>query len=802
MTPDAAKNPVEQLPPDEQRQLLRTVIDEDPNIILVKDWEGRFLMANRALAQLYGTTPDEMVGRDDGHWNPNAEQVAFYRRNVQEVMRRGQTEVVYEQSTDVSTGRTRYFQSIKKPLLGTTGQHDRILVIANDITEIREAQLQVEESERRLRYVMEATQEGVWDWHLPSGKLSHNAPWHQMLGYQEHELTGSVQDFMACLHPEDREQVMNTVTQAMKTGVRYVSEHRLLRRDGSVIWVLDRGAVVERDEQGNPVRMVGSFSDITARRAMEDELRQATEQAQAASRAKSAFLANMSHEVRTPLNGLLGMLELTLGTDLSAAQREYLQVAKESGERLLGLLSAVLDLARLDQGELVLVSEPIEPEAKLRRVLGPFIAEAAARGLRVLLEIGPGVPECVQGDRLRLRQVLDCLVSNAFKFTATGEVSLSVFRRDNPMGQPGLEFQVRDTGIGISPQDQQRLFQPFAPLDQSETRRHGGVGLGLYLAQQLVRLMGGSIRLESASGQGTVASVWIPLREVAGSALLPVSRTELVIPPARMARPPVRHARVLVVDDHPVNRMLATRILEEAGFSVVQAEDGVQALQAIQEHRPDAVLMDCHMPVMDGVAATRAWREREQREGLAGIPIMALTAHAAPTERARCLEAGMNDFMGKPYTARELIDMVERNLGAGTAGVKSDELAAVESSAHQPSASELCNIERGILDGLRDALGDDLGQIMSLFLSQLDEQLGAIKLAVQSRDATTLAAQAHSLKGSSGNLGLMGISGLAASLEQVGRRQAFDGADQALESLLQVAEATRQTLSEMGYTAS
>ena len=248
--------------------LLRTVIDENPNIILMKDWDGKFLIGNRALAALYGTTPENLVGKDDGAFNPNAEQVAFYLKNVREVMSQSETSVVMEESTNAATGETSFYQSIKKPLTTADGKK-QILVIANDVSELKRVQKRLEESERRLRYVLDATGEGVWDWDIKTGIVTHNNRWCQITGLDDNYLQHPLDAFSALLHEDDKDRVLAQLQECLEGKARYQSEHRMRLQNGQVVWVLDRGNVVERDSQGASLRMVGSFVDINERKAAE-----------------------------------------------------------------------------------------------------------------------------------------------------------------------------------------------------------------------------------------------------------------------------------------------------------------------------------------------------------------------------------------------------------------------------------------------------------------------------------------------------------------------------------------------------
>lgn len=256
--------------------LLRTVIDENPNIILMKDWDGKFLIGNRALANLYGTTPDQLVGKDDGAFNPNKAQVAFYLKNVREIMSQHETKVVMEESTDANTGETRYYQSIKKPLVTEDGKK-QILVIANDVTELKNAQRKLEESELRLRYALEATREGVWDWDIRSGIVSHNKEWCRIIGLDDGYLSHPIEKFSELLHEEDRPSVFARLQHCLEGNGPYQSEHRIRLASGQTVWVLDRGDVVERDAEGKPLRMVGSFVEINDRKSSELALALRTE---------------------------------------------------------------------------------------------------------------------------------------------------------------------------------------------------------------------------------------------------------------------------------------------------------------------------------------------------------------------------------------------------------------------------------------------------------------------------------------------------------------------------------------------
>ncbi|GAA0685666.1 hypothetical protein GCM10009104_09160 [Marinobacterium maritimum] len=284
--------------------LLRTVIDESPDIIMLKDWDGHFLICNRALARLYGSTPEEMVGKTDADYNPDAEQVRFYRENIQTVMRGGELEIVEETSTDASTGEVRYFQSIKKPLKGPDGS-DRILIIAHDVTELRCAYQLIEEKEKRYAYAMEAAGEGIWDWDIRNNRVRHNPKWCELLGLDDKLLMHDMTVLANLIHPDDRNSMMTAVQHALDGAGEYTHEHRMLCNDGREIWVYDRGRVVEYSGSGEPVRMVGSISDVTMRKEVEQRLAEtnriieaSNEQLERQVAERTAELASLNRELQ------------------------------------------------------------------------------------------------------------------------------------------------------------------------------------------------------------------------------------------------------------------------------------------------------------------------------------------------------------------------------------------------------------------------------------------------------------------------------------------------------------------------
>jgi PAS domain S-box-containing protein len=501
-------------------------------------------------------------------------------------------------------------------------------------------------SQERLAMALDATSDALWDWDLEKDSVYFSPRYATMLGYEPDELPHSLDTWKALLHPDDLSDAVRTVENHMERGEPFSLEFRLRTKDGGWRWVMGRGNVVSRDTSGRPTRIIDTHVDIHERKRMEIELLTAKEGAVAANQAKSEFLANMSHEIRTPLNGIMGMLQLLETAVQDREQREFCTLALHSTNRLTRLLSDILDLSSIEAGKMDIRTEPFNLREMLQQAIDLFMPISVQSRVCLELQTDPNIATHVQGDALRLQQVLTNLIGNAFKFTEHGRILVEAHplpsRTDS---ERRVFFTVSDTGSGIPEESLKNLFQPFTQAAQGYTRNHQGAGLGLTICKHLVRLMGGTMAVESEVGVGT--SVHFCASFGAAPDSLPQQ------PPEAPALPEETSGRVLLAEDDEVTQFAVRKLLEKAGFTVVSAWDGQEALDLLAGDDFDCVLMDVQMPVMDGVEATK--RIRGAQAGTkADIPIIALTSYAMAGDREKFIAAGMDEYLSKPVRLADL----------------------------------------------------------------------------------------------------------------------------------------------------
>ena len=542
---------------------------------------------------------------------------------------------------------------------------------------------------KRLVQAVDSASDAIGIGDMDSNSLFHNKSHVALFGYTVEHLNAAEEP--AALFAD--KAVALEIHASIRAGRSWHGETDIKDKSGRVFPAFVRADII-RDDNGTPTGIFGVFTDITERRRQETALRTSKENlrranlelqaaveearrlaraAEAANAAKSAFLATMSHEIRTPLNGVIGMTQILDGTALSEEQRELLRTIKLSGEALLIIINDTLDYSKIEAGHVELQRQPYDVATCVAESIDLIADRARHKGLALTHRVDSAIPRMVIGDAARLRQILINLLSNAIKFTEHGEVALEAQLAARSGDRCTLRLSVRDTGIGIAKENQDRLFQRFSQVDDTNTRKYGGTGLGLAISKRLAELMGGTVTVESEGGRGSTFTVTIEVG-VSAATTLPDLPAPAVVPPsvpAPTATPAVKTPaapverladrmplRVLITDDNPVNQRVAALTMKRFGYACDLANDGAAAVAAHTRSPYDLILMDVQMPVMDGLEATRRIR------ALAGSPqrpwVVAITAGAFEEDRLNALAAGMNDFLNKPLNADQLKESVTR----------------------------------------------------------------------------------------------------------------------------------------------
>jgi PAS domain S-box-containing protein len=585
----------------------------------------------------------------------------------------------------------------------------------------------------------------VCDPNLPDCPVIYaNPAFYRITGYSEEEVIGRNCRFLQ--GPGTNPRHIKALREAIENGEAINVEIVNHRKDGSrFVNELHLSPIFGDD--GEVRYIFGIQHDVTAREQFARDAERARRAAERANAEKSDFLAFMSHEIRTPMNGVMGTISLLLDTTLDAEQHAYAETARRCGELLLATVNEMLDLSRIEAGHLAIEEEAFDLAAPVAEVLDLLAPAVAEKGIRLSASIDPLLPARVIGDARRLRQVLLNLADNAVKFTAVGGVGIRVERAE---AQGQVRFVVADTGIGMPPEVQARLFGRFAQGGPETARRYGGSGLGLMICKRLVGLMGGRIVLTSAPGKGSTFSFEIPLRPIAESGRPP---STLLPKPAITKHLPGARGRILIAEDGEANQLVAAAILRKAGYAVDFARDGEEALGAARTAAYDLVLMDVRMPRMDGLAATAAIRDLEGPAGR--VPIIAMTAAVMPNEVARCLEAGMDGHVAKPMDLTALL--------AAVSDILENRPRRPRVAVHEPDPAGPTLIDHTTLQELRAAVGP--GRLPRLIGVFADETRARVARLIATDDVAVIEEEAHALISAAGTFGAAALRSIASSLE-------------------------------------
>ena len=647
--------------PEEMRQaqsIFKSLVDSLPLNLLIKDVAGRRVFANRSYLDSHHKTLAEIAGKTDFDLFP-ADMARKFTADDEQILRTGRVmhDIEEHQTPD---GRRHWIERIKGPVRDADGQIVGLQVLFWDVTDREQAERALEREQYLLHSLMDSIPDSIYfkDRESRFLRVSRALVAKFGLASMDDVIGKSDADLFTAEHAQ---QALADEQRIMETGTPIVAAtERETWADRADTWVSTTKMPLE-DASGNIVGTFGITRDITELKRMQDELQSARDAADAASRAKSEFLANMSHEIRTPMNGIIGMTELALDTELTAEQREYLEMAKSSADYLLTVINDILDFSKIEAGKLEIENIDFRLRDCVEETTATLALRAHKKGLELACHVWPDVPDALVGDRGRLRQILVNLAGNAIKFTERGEVVVEVRNAaatPSHSGDRTLHFSVRDTGIGIAPEKIGLLFQSFSQVDSSTTRKYGGTGLGLAISAQLARLMGGRTWVESEPGRGSTFHFTAAFQPSENP--LPIVSHEAV---------PLTGLPVLVVDDNASNRRILQEMLTNWGMKPTVVASGKEALQALDRARKgetpySLILLDGMMPEMDGFELAA---KIKKKRGLVGPALMMLSSADRKHDSARCHQLGVAAYLVKPIRQSDLLNTIVTTLNAQVA---------------------------------------------------------------------------------------------------------------------------------------
>ncbi len=776
-------------------KLLETAVEQSGSSIVITDIKGTIQYVNPAFSRVTGYEAEEALGQTPTILKSGKHDRKFYK-NLWETILAGR--LWHGRFCNKRKDGSLYWEDATiAPVQDESGTIAHFIAIKHDITRLVSLEYELNQKVHELESIMEHAGVGIAV--LQNRKvLLVNSYVAELLGYSKEDAIGmSTRDFFYD-SDEEYENIGRRYYPKLVKGETVVSEIEKVLPNGTTHWFLTTATAINPGPLES-MKTVWVFHDITELKHMQFALEEAKKKAEEANVAKSVFLTNMSHEIRTPLNGVIGMLSLLETTSLDEKQKEYVDTAHASAKALLFLINDILDIAKIEAGKLEFDAVDFNLHDLLQELGRSFSVSARTKGLDFRLAIHDNVPVFVKGDPGRLRQILLNLVGNALKFTREGSIEIVVQLQENiDENRALIRFEVRDSGIGIPEDKLDMLFEKFSQVDSSISRKFGGTGLGLAISRNLVEMMDGTIGVESEYGRGSTFWFTVCLERAAVTELEPeafdtATDTESNIA-ARMSMPrDVRFTgKVLVVEDNPVNQKVAVGLLNAVGIKPDLADNGESALAMMDRNSYDLVFMDIQMPVMDGIETTRRIRDEESGVKNRDVPVIALTAHAFQEEIAKCMKAGMNDYITKPVDSSKLITLLEKWLPCEQADQQGSREEKGSSGTVQPDSTSGDDSRSGMPDVfdadslLKRTLGDvELAkQIIDMFIDNTGKLLEDLSAEIREGNSEKVKKLAHTIKGSAASVSAQRMSSLAGELELCARDDQKEQFSRLFESLV------------------
>lgn len=757
---------------------LHTMMETAVDGIFTIDAKGIIQDFNKSATEIFGWQASEIVGKLFFKLVPD-EAMEEYRGYLHSFQQTGKTQISGQAREVFARHRDGHIFPVRLGLghIQSKELGSMFVGFVTDISERWEMQEKLRKSEEQysslVKNIPGASFRCLLDEHWTALLVSEGIT--DLCGWTPDDFYQKRIHFSDLIHPDDVEKTNHIFQTARDKKSKYTMEFRWQHRDGHYIWVLENGSIIWGDEA--PLWVDGLILDITERVEMEDNLRQAKEEAELSAESKARFLANMSHEIRTPMNAIIGFTDILLDTnDMADSNKKHLNTISQSARSLLHLLNDVLDSAKLEKDKLELEESAFSLIRLIDSVISTLWLQAKNNGLYLNFAIADDIHTTYIGDENRIRQVLLNIVGNAIKFTEKGGVTLTV----SACADQRIRFSVKDTGIGMDKNTLEHVFKPFSQADASMSRRFGGTGLGTTIAKQLVELMGGELHATSVLGEGSEFYFDLQLKK-AHALHEPTEQESGFDIPAK---------KILIADDIEQNLTLLSLLLERQQHEVVKAENGEQALKVFKEAQPDIVLMDLQMPVMDGFTATKMIREYETAHALTPTPIVALTASVLSEDRIEAKLAGMDGFAHKPVDITALTNEMARVLGIASAPVTE---RRVESLTQRKSNSQI-NVKQGIA-----MWGDPVIYVQELlrFSHQYEDMADRLQALHHAADFVEVSHYAHKIKGLSGNLSLMTIYHLALNLEQYAGMSDADKCESEIQRLKTAMSVLHEEVAEL-----